>query len=228
MKKWIRLLVCLLGIIVIVSFYKVYVTSNETKPNINDTVTEKDGNSGEIDPFKVVIDAGHGGVDPGSIGASGSYEKDFTLSVSKKVASLLEQDSKIAVSMTREADEFLSSEARERPNFANDLGADVFVSIHANTFTDPTVSGTETYYYHSNSKTFANKIHQYLIEATGYNDRGVKKENYFVLKDTTMPAVLLEIGYLTNPQDEQQMLTDDFQLSVAKAIVKGIKAYLGI
>ncbi|MGM0838968.1 MAG: N-acetylmuramoyl-L-alanine amidase family protein [Bacillota bacterium] len=181
------------------------------------------------DPYKIVIDPGHGGKDPGSIGASGSYEKDFTLTLAMKVSQLLEQVPQIEVYMTRDKDIFLSSESRVRPNFANDLGADLYISIHANTFTDPSVSGTESYYYNQKNSLFlANIIHKHVAEATGFSNRGVKKENYFVLKDTTMPATLLEIGYITNPKDEQIMLTDEFQESVAKSIKNGVKEYLEI
>ncbi|WP_099159074.1 N-acetylmuramoyl-L-alanine amidase family protein [Virgibacillus ndiopensis] len=180
------------------------------------------------DLYKVVIDPGHGGNDPGSIGASGSYEKDFTLSLATKVYQLLKQIPQIDVYMTRDEDVFLSAEARVRPKFANDLGADLYISIHANTFTDPSVSGTETYYYNQNSLSLANIIHKHVAEATGFRNRGVKKENYFVLKDTTMPATLLEIGYITNPKDEKMMLTDQFQESVATSIKNGVKEYLEI
>ena len=179
-------------------------------------------------PYKIVIDPGHGGKDPGSIGANGSYEKDFTLSLAMEVYHLLEKVPQIEVYMTRDKDIFLSAEARVRPNFANDLGADLFISIHANTFTDPSVSGTESYYYHQNSLSLANNIHKHVVKATGFRNRGTKKENYFVLKDTNMPAILLEIGYITNPEDEQTMLTNEFQQSVAKAINEGILEYLEI
>jgi len=182
----------------------------------------------EKEPFKVVIDPGHGGEDPGAEGASGSYEKDFTLAVSLKVASLLEDVPDIEAYMTRDKDVFLSSETRDRPNFANELEADLFISIHANTFADPTVSGTETFYYHDHSLGLANIIHRHVAKATGFRDRGVSQENFFVLRDTTMPATLLEIGYLTNPADEQTMLTEEFQQAVAEAIVDGIKEYLGL
>jgi N-acetylmuramoyl-L-alanine amidase len=180
------------------------------------------------DPFIVVIDPGHGGEDPGAEGASGSYEKDFTLAVSLKVVQLLEDVPDVEAHMTRETDIFLSSETRDRPNFANKLDADLFISIHANTFADPTVTGTETFYYHDHSLGLANIIHRHVAKATGFRDRGVSQENFFVLRDTTMPAALLEIGYLTNPADEQVMLTEEFQQSVAEAIVDGIKEYLGL
>lgn len=176
--------------------------------------------------YKVVIDPGHGGEDPGATGASGTYEKDFTLSLAKKVFQLLEKDERFQVYMTRQEDVFLSAQNRERPNYANSIPADLFVSIHGNTFEDSSVSGTETYYYERNSKALANIMHQSILEATGFKDRGVRKEDYFVLKDTTMPAVLLEVGYITNPENEGKMLTDDFQQQVAEAISNGIKEYL--
>lgn len=180
----------------------------------------------EKEIYKVVIDPGHGGEDPGATGASGTYEKDFTLSLAKKVSQLLEKDEQVEVYMTRQEDVFLSAEKRERPKYANNIPADLYISIHANTFEDSSVSGTETYYYDSNSKSLANIMHQSILKATGFKDRGVRREDYFVLKDTTMPAVLLEVGYITNPGNEEKMLSDNFQQEVAEAISRGIKDYL--
>lgn len=128
--------------------------------------------------------------------------------------------------MTREDDRFLSSETRERTQFANELQADLFISIHANTFADPTVSGTETFYYDDESKAFANILHRHVAAATEFRDRGVTVENFFVLTDTNMPAALIEVGYITNPLDEQKMLTESFQLAVAKAVADGVTQYL--
>ncbi|MFC5465703.1 N-acetylmuramoyl-L-alanine amidase family protein [Lederbergia graminis] len=203
--------------------------NNGSDKNDISQVENKKPEQEKIEPkYKVVIDAGHGGEDGGSSGASGSLEKDFTLSLSQKVEQLLDQDPEIQVFMTRENDVFLSAEEKIRPQFANDLGADIFVSIHGNTFTDPSVSGTESFYYYDEDKPLADAIHKYLAPATGFNDRGVKYNSLFVLRDTTMPATLLEIGYLTNPEDEQKMLTDEFQQTVAESIVKGIKEYLEV
>jgi N-acetylmuramoyl-L-alanine amidase len=213
------LLVILIGVSLIID-------QNQESPITISNSKGKIAQDSTENKYKVVIDPGHGGKDPGSIGASGSYEKDFTLSLASKVSHLLEQESQIEVYMTREKDVFLSAETRVRPNYANDLGADLYISIHANTFTDPSVSGTESFYYNQNSLSLANIIHKHVVEATGFRNRGVKKENYFVLKDTTMPATLLEIGYITNPEDEQTMLTSEFQQSVANSIRDGIKEYL--
>ena len=175
--------------------------------------------------IKVVIDPGHGGKDNGATGASGQYEKNFTLNVTEKVAELLKQEPQIQVFMTRSDDSFFSQESRYRPKYANELNADLFISIHGNTFSDSNVSGTETFYYHKNSRQFAKIIQEHVVEATGFRDRGIKKKDLFVVKDTKMPAVLIEVGYLTNPLDEAKMWTDDFQNRVAASIVEAVKEY---
>lgn len=173
--------------------------------------------------FKVVIDPGHGGIDVGAIGTSGLYEKDFTFSLSKKVNEIMEKEEKIQVYMTSGADDFIY-----RPKFANELDADLYISIHGNTFESPNVSGTESYYYQRKSKSFAEIMHKHVVNSTGFNDRGVRKRDLVVVRDTDMPSVLLEIGYLTNAQEEQRMFNDEFQYSIAESICDGVKEYLEI
>lgn len=192
--------------------------------NIRNSNNNHDNHKSNTD-LKIVIDPGHGGEDNGATGASGQFEKDFTLSLSKKVEKLLKQESGIEVFMTRTDDSFISQESRYRPKYANKLNADLFISIHGNTFSDPDVSGTETFYYHKNSRLLAEIIQKHVVEATGFKDRGVQKQNLFVVKDTKMPAVLIEVGYLTNPQNESKMWTDDIQSDIATSIVEGIKEY---
>ncbi|WP_434751148.1 N-acetylmuramoyl-L-alanine amidase [Paenibacillus amylolyticus] len=174
----------------------------------------------------VVIDAGHGGKDPGTIGISNTQEKDFTLPLALKVQSLLLQEPDIDVVMTRETDVYPTRP--ERVKLANTLNADVFVSIHGNSVkASPLTTGTETFYYKRNSsKTLADIVHRHLIQALGFKDRGVKNGNLEVLRDTTMPAVLLEIGFLSNLAEEQAMLSENVQNTAAQAIVDGIKEFL--
>ena len=191
-------------------------------------LTESDEFINEAPVFRVVIDPGHGGKDPGAKGASGKLEKDFTLELSRKITSRLKNNPDFEVLMTRENDQFLSSEERIRPNMANEVQADIFISIHGNTFSNRAVSGTETFYYHENSRELADILHRHLVQATGFPDRGVKREEYFVLTDTYMPAVLLEIGYLTNPDDEKMMLSPAFQEKVADALYAGIVEYASL
>lgn len=171
----------------------------------------------------VVIDAGHGDQDPGAKSVTGKYEKNFNLAMATKVAALLRQEPTIEVQMTRSDDTFVTLD--NRAAFANNLKADVFVSIHGNSYTSSS-NGTQTYYYNSYSKAFADIMHKHLVAATGFRDDKVRKEDFRVVKKTNMPAVLLEIGYLSNRTEEAQMFTPAFQDRVAAGIVAGIKEYL--
>lgn len=174
----------------------------------------------------VVIDAGHGAKDPGTIGYSKTKEKDFNLAVALKVGQLLGSEPNIDFVLTRSDDTFL--ELKDRVKIANDLNADVFVSIHANSAGSSAASGSETYYQRDASKSLANVLHKYLVQATGLADRGVKYGNFHVIRETKMPAVLLEAGYLSNPKDEATLFSENVQQSVAQGIVNGIKEYLGL
>ncbi|WNS44669.1 N-acetylmuramoyl-L-alanine amidase [Paenibacillus sp. MMS20-IR301] len=196
------------------------------EPDRASEAADSKATSGTI--YKVVIDPGHGGEDPGATSVSGRFEKEFNLSISLAVAAKLAQDPQIQLELTRTGDEFISSHELFRPEFANTLPADLFISIHGNTYEDESASGTETFYYHEDSQAFAETIHRHVIQATGLKDRGVKTENFYVLRDTEMPSALLELGYLTNPGDEAKMWTYSFQDAVAEAIVDGIKEYCSI
>lgn len=175
--------------------------------------------------YKVVIDPGHGDQDPGAKAANGRNEKEFNLMMGTKVYNLLQKEPQIQASMTRSDDTFIPLD--DRGKFANDLNADIFVSIHGNSYV-ATSTGTETYYYKSDSVEFANIMHNHLAAATGFPDRGVRQEAFRVVKITNMPALLLEIGYLSNPKESATMFDEAFQNRVAEAIVAGIKEQLNI
>lgn len=173
--------------------------------------------------YKIVIDPGHGGKDPGAEGASGKLEKEYTLSLSTKVFNLLQQEPLFEAYMTRTDDTFVKLE--DRAYMSNQLEADAFISIHANTYTDPAISGTETYYYNDESLLFAHEIHKQLLKAAGFKDRGVKHEGWMVLKKSNRLAILMEVGYFTNLSNETDMLSERHQDRVAQGIVQGIKTY---
>ncbi len=232
MKKGSSIIITLLSLLVIVLLYQ-FVSGEGTA---SDRKAGMDVRSNKIrtlehqpaSAYKVVIDPGHGGKDNGSTGASGNFEKDFTLQVARKVEELAKQESQIEVVLTRSEDRFISSVDRERPEIANQLGADLFISIHGNTYEDSRVSGTETYYYHEGSLFLAEILQRHMVQTSGFRDRGIKKEDFFVLKDSNMPAALIEMGYLTNPQEENEMLTEDFQYRMASSILDGIKEALNL
>ena len=174
---------------------------------------------------KVFIDAGHGGKDPGATG-NGLREKDITLSIATKVAKILQRH-KISVGQTRTKDTAIS--VSERAKKANSFNADIFVSIHANAFTSASAQGVEIYSYpgSSNGAKLARAILSSILSAKIYTkNRGTKTANFAVLKQTKMPATLVEMGFITNSQDAAMLKNRQDEL--AEAIAKGILNYLGI
>jgi len=176
---------------------------------------------------KIMIDAGHGGKDPGAIGPTGLREKDVNLPVATKIAELLKAAG-VLVRMTRSSDDYV--ELKDRAAAANNWGADYFVSIHCNSFTSPTAHGTETYCYKFGGKgeALAKAIQNELIAVTNRTSRGVKEGNFYVLRETKMPAVLTEMAFISNPEEEKLLASTEFQDKCALAIAKGIGKVLNI
>ncbi|QHW29558.1 N-acetylmuramoyl-L-alanine amidase [Paenibacillus rhizovicinus] len=174
-------------------------------------------------PYKIMIDPGHGGKDPGSEGSDGAWEKDINLALAQKLYDLLKQDPAFEPRLTRADDTFV--ELADRAAMANDWHADVLVSIHGNAFEDKSVAGTETYYRYANGHPLATIIHNQLLGALDFQDRGVKEESLKVLSLSAMPAILIEPGYVTNPAEEAVMQSDDGQSRAAQAIADGLKQY---
>jgi N-acetylmuramoyl-L-alanine amidase len=185
----------------------------------------------------VVIDAGHGGVDPGKVGVNGALEKEINLSISYKLKSYLEQ-SGATVIMTRETDDGLyspsaSNKKREdlnkRAAIIRDSQADVVVSVHQNSFVESKYKGAMVFYYsHSEEgKTLAEYIQGELIRfADPSNARKSKaNDNYFILKQTPCPAVIVESGFLSNWEDAEKLVTDEYQDKIAWSIYMGIMKY---
>ena len=182
----------------------------------------------------IVIDAGHGGTDPGAISITGRYEKDLNIAVANKVnQGLLERGYNVL--MTRSNDESLDLYTRAR--IANENYADIFVSIHGNSFLDNReIKGLEVYYWPQNRSDikieeqypFAKSIHDEVIKATGAATRGVKTNPYVVIRETRMPAVLIETGFLSNAIEESLLYTEEYQNKLAEGIIKGIESYFEI
>ncbi|NOU97507.1 AMIN domain-containing protein [Paenibacillus sp. LMG 31456] len=178
------------------------------------------------DRYRVVIDPGHGGKDSGTISAIKRLEKDFVLAMGTKILALLEKEPKIEAFITRKDDTFI--ELADRAAFANDRDADLFVSVHGNSAGKETVRGVETYYYTEQSLEFANVMHKQMLKSTGFTDRKVKQSGFYVVKNTNMPSLLLEVGFLSNQAEENTMFQDAFQNQVAASIVTAIKQQLNI
>ena len=177
--------------------------------------------------FLVVIDPGHGGPDPGAIGIGGIRETDVVLQVSKIVKNLLSEKG-VKVKLTRNNE--VDLDLPPRVSIANNMGADIFVSIHANASRGKRkdVNGLETFYYRGwRGRLLAKRIQKQILRVSpGSPDRGVKQGRFYVIKNTRMPAVLVEIGFLTGRLDARRLEKTAHRKRIAYAIAKGILEYL--
>ena len=180
----------------------------------------------------IVIDAGHGGKDPGATSVSKRYEKDFNLAMALKLDKKLRELGYNTI-MTRNTDVFV--DLYERAGIANDANADLFVSIHGNSHTSKTHAGIQVLYcpaFNSDFKEvdqhpFAKAMMTALLEGTGAIDKGIiQRPNLVVLRETKMPAVLVEAGFLSNSAEEKLLFTESYQNKIIDSIVKGIENYL--
>lgn len=181
----------------------------------------------------IIIDAGHGGRDSGAVGPAGLREKEITLAVALQVADIL-LGIGVEPQLTRNTDKHfatsVSADLAARTKLANKAGAALFVSVHCNSSTDLSATGTETYHYPNSvaGNRLANYLQRQLVAALGLRDRGVKSENFAVLRETTMPAALVELAFISNPQEEALLRNTAVQQKAAWAIAAGIGEYLGI
>ena len=173
----------------------------------------------------IMLDPGHGGADPGAIGIGGLQEKGVVLAVTQQVAAILRQQG-LTVQMTRQGDQTL--DLQPRVDRAEAARANLFVSIHANAVNlqRPEVNGLEIYYFSDSSLALARVIHQRVLGSLRMNDRGVKQARFFVLRRTSMPSVLIEIGFVTGATDAPKLGNPQWQSQMAQAIAQGILDYL--
>lgn len=173
----------------------------------------------------VMIDPGHGGVDPGAVGIGGLQEKGVVMAVALHVAALLQRQG-VMVQMTRQADQTV--DLQPRVDMAEAANATIFVSIHANAVNmqRPEVNGVETYYYSDAGARLANVLHRRVMSSMAMNDRGIKQARFFVLRRTSMPAALIEIGFVTGAADAPKLRDAAWQAQMGQAIATGILDYI--
>ncbi|MFW5971943.1 MAG: N-acetylmuramoyl-L-alanine amidase [Bacillota bacterium] len=174
----------------------------------------------------IVVDAGHGGFDPGAIGPSGLQEKGVNLDIALKVKKLLESKGH-KVLLSRSDDTFIS--LKDRVNIANEAKAVLFVSIHANSSNTSYTEGTETFIAPekvTDSLPLARFLQEEMLKDLNREDRGVKKDNLYVIRHTTMPAALVEVAFLSNPHEESLLESRLFIEKAAQAISRGIIKYI--
>ncbi len=179
-----------------------------------------------LDGRTIVVDAGHGGRDPGAVGTRGYQEKDFTLSVARQLELLL-NTTDANVILTRSGDEFVS--LAQRANMSNAAQADFFLSIHANGHNNPEASGTETFYDGSwRAQQFALDIQKDMIGILGTKHRRVEAwRGLYVLGNTQAPAVLIEPGFVTNPTEELLLMDSAIQEELAESLYNNIIRHFG-
>lgn len=183
----------------------------------------------------IVIDAGHGGKDPGTIGFNGSYEKDINLEISKKLIKNLKSKG-YKVILTRDSDEYVDNLARAE--LANKKRGRIFISIHGNsTEGNSSANGIQVLYYPNRDSTVGdlnnNKLAQImmdsLINGTGAINRGIiERKDLIVLNQTNMPAILIECGFLSNENEEKLLLTDEYQNRIVDSIIEGLEKYFSL
>lgn len=179
----------------------------------------------------VIIDAGHGGGDPGAIGINGTLEKDINLNIALKLQKFIEENGGVVL-MTRTEDGMLAENKREdmkiRKKLRDENSSDIFVSIHLNSFPSANCSGAQTFYANDdNSKLLAEKIQKNMVKFLDENNPRVAKKltDVYLLKNVNLPSVIVECGFLSNSNEERLLSDDEYQSKVAFSIYSGINEF---
>ncbi len=209
-------------------------SSSTSSPSKNNPVTVKplpptNSNTTLKDKI-IVVDPGHGGSNPGAV-ANNTRESDNNLSVALKLRDKLVQAG-AKVIMTRETDRTvapegssLSNELGARVTLANSNQADAFVSIHSNSNSDPNIKGTMTFYSTGKSSALASAVENAMVVQTGAIDKGTSSANFHVLRNTSMPSTLVEMGFVSNKEEAAQLSSDSYRNKLAQGIFTGIVNY---
>lgn len=190
--------------------------------------------------LKIILDAGHGEPDGGAVGANGTLEKNINLAIVQKLQEILEGKG-VEVILTREGDSGLQEESADtirkmkisdmhkRLEIIKDSRADLFISIHMNSFSDAKVHGLHIFYdkSHPDIEETAKKIQDNIGEVTGAQTHTVKTadEKLFLMKNPPIPAILVECGFLSNPDEEKKLNDEEYQAKIAWAIASSLENY---
>ena len=179
----------------------------------------------------VVIDAGHGGHDPGKVGVNDALEKDINLQIAQKVKTYLEKNG-IQVIMTREDDAMEDTkleDMKKRVALINEIKPAITVSIHQNSYSDASVKGAQVFYYAGSevSKGAASLMQEELRKVDTENTRQIKSNSdFYMLKKTEVPTIIVECGFLSNPGEAEKLTSEEYQEEMAQAICSGIMTWL--
>jgi N-acetylmuramoyl-L-alanine amidase len=181
--------------------------------------------------FLVVLDAGHGGWDPGAKGYYGTFEKNVNLNITRWIWILSQMDPDIEIVLTRNDDRYI--ELRDRTGLANKLNADLYVSVHSNAHprsnythgVEVLVANDDSHPMHSKNVTLAKMLQKRISQKIGANDRGIRQQTLYI-RWAKMPSVLIETGFLTNPLEELKLRNPSYQLTIAQTTLDTIRDYL--
>src|SRR5699024_2249859 len=173
--------------------------------------------------YNIMLDPGHGGIDPGALSLYTEKEKTLTLDFSKVIAERL-RDAGATVLLTRSKDAYVSLPDRVR--ISESYLTDAFISIHFNAFTSSASNGVSTHYYEDGkSMELAQHIQTALDQHTNLTNRGVKQDDYYVLRENSKTSVLVELGFITNPSDLEIIGNGSYSSEVSEAILEGLTDY---
>lgn len=202
------------------------------------TVADTSGVNGSGEKLTILIDAGHGGSDPGKIGVNGAKEKDINLEIAKLLQKYLQQQD-VQVIMTRDSDSGLYSEGasnkkaedmRNRVSMITDNNVSLLVSIHQNSFTEQKYTGAQVFYYTGSEEgqKLAETVQKQLIAGADPENHREAKANsdYYLLKKSTVTAIICECGFLSNPGECEKLCTAEYQRKIAWNIYLGVMQYL--
>lgn len=224
------LIIILLIIIALVTLLSIFRFNSKTVPAMNILISDK----------IIGIDPGHGGIDGGAVGISGVEEADINLKIALKLRRIVEDNGGIVI-MTRENDEGLYTEKSKtvkemktedlhnRKKIIENGNCDIFISIHLNSFEQSKYYGAQTFYGKDNekSKKLAYCIQEQLRDELDKNNKRIPQESeeVFLINELEIPSVLVECGFLSNPQEEQLLISDEYQEKIAISIFNGIVKY---
>ena len=199
----------------------------KSQPHDDYNLEEASPEEQPLQGITVALDPGHGGRDPGAVGITGLPEKEVALKTTIKLKKHLKEQG-ASVALTRSTDLFLP--LSQRVNIAHKEGADILISVHANSHPQNSISGTETYYYRwggqaQSSRTLAEEVQREMIVHSGLRDIGVKHGDFHVIRAPHIPSILIELGFLSNAHDEDLLRQDAYLEGQAQAITRGIVYY---
>lgn len=200
-----------------------WLTSAPLNENSDAEIETAPAQDGSLSGRNIMIDAGHGGIDPGSASQNNHKEKDLTLTVAQTVGDKLAAAGANVI-YTRNSDTYISP--ADRANINNDYVIDAFISLHYNAHTRSTTNGISSHYYGGNQDyQLASSIQNSLLQHTPFKDRGVQHDSFLVLRESQAPATLLELGFITNPVDFANIYNDNHAHQIGDAVTEGLIQY---